>query len=148
MNTFAPDRCHRRQGFTLSELIVAMAIAVTTLVAATQLLYHAARQYRALDRQNLLAEETANIMEDLMSRPWESIATAASPAIELSDACRQAVPTAVVRVEIVPEAVVAGAVGDDVRRITVEIDPAEDIPRTAEPVRLVAWRFRAMEVTP
>jgi hypothetical protein len=132
----------------LAELIVAIAIAVTTLVGATQLLYLAARQYRALDRHHLLTQEVANIMEDLMSRPWQSIASADAPTFELSDACRQAVPTAVVHVEIVPDVLGPASGLEEVRRITVEIDPTEQAPCTAKPVRLVAWRFRAMEETP
>ena len=52
-----------------------------------------------------------------MTRPWEEIAPGEVSACELSEACRQTLPDAKLRVAIEAEATDPGA-----RRITVEID--------------------------
>ena len=125
-----------RRGLTLSELIIAAAITVAAMVGIAQLMYQVTRQYRVVTCRNLAAEEAANIMEDLMSRPWNEIAAKEPPSIEFSPACRQAAPDAELQLEIVPE---EGQ--EDIRRITVQIHWMTNSTQQAEPIQLVAWRY-------
>ena len=132
-----------RKGLTLSELVIAVAIAVAATAGVAQLVYQATGQYRVMSRQQIVAQEAANIMEDLMSRPWNEIAGDEQVSAELSPLCRQAVPGAQLQLKIVPD-----DSQEDVRRITVEIDWASNAAGRAQPIRLVAWRYRNREVTP
>ncbi len=148
MNSHSSTRRHCRRGFCITELLIAVAVAITTMVGATQLMYHAARQYQRLSSQQLLAQEAANIMEDLMSRPWESITSSEPPQVGLSTACQQIVPAAKLRVTIEPESIGPDTGEPEARRITIEIDSAGEPLPMQGPVRLVAWRFQDREVTP
>ena len=137
MNLVPHDKVSRRHGLTLSELVVTCAIAVAAMAGIAQLMYQATRQYRVVSRHNLVALEAANVMENLMSRPWSEIASSEPALIELSPACRQAVPDAELRLEIVPE-----DDQDDTRRITVQIHWATSGDERAKPIQLVAWRYK------
>ncbi len=133
---------HRR-GLTLSELVIAMAIAVAAMAGIAKLMYLVTRQYRVVTCRNVVTEEAANIMEDLMSRPWKAIATKELPSVELSKACRQAVPDAKLQLEIVPE-----EDQDNMRRITVRIAWQINGSQHPEPIQLVAWRSVARHSVP
>ena len=131
------QRCEPRQGLTLSELVIALAIAVTAMVGVAQLMHTATRQHRAVGEQNFVAMEAANIMEDLMSRPWDELASGKAPEIELSAACIEAVPNAEVEVEIIEEDGLK-----DARRVVVEIKWLSHPSDSPKPFRLVAWKYK------
>ena len=132
-----PNTMPHRRGLTLTELIVAAAIAVTAMVGIAQLMYQVTRQYQIVASRNLVAQEAANIMEDLMSRPWKEIASGDLPSIQVSPACLQAVSQAEVHLEIAPE-----QDQKEVRRITVQIDWTLHGQQRIEPIQLVAWRYQ------
>lgn len=129
-------RARRRRGFNLTELIVACAIAVAAMVGIAQLMYQVSRQYQLAERRHMVALEAANIMEDLMSRPWDEITAEKLPAIELSAACLQAAPDAQLQLEIAPD-----QVAQEARRLTVRIYWITRGSQAAEPIQLVAWRY-------
>jgi prepilin-type N-terminal cleavage/methylation domain-containing protein len=142
MMCFSRNNPRGRRGLTLSELVIALAIAVVAMVGIAQLMYQATNQYRVVACRNLVAQEAANIMEDLMSRPWSEIASNESPVLELSPACRQAVPHARLQVEIAPEQdIVPEEDHEDARRITVSITWMQYGKEPTEPTQLVAWRY-------
>lgn len=123
------------RGFVMSELIVAMAISVAAMVGIAQLMYQVTRQYRAAVQRTVVAGEAANVMEDLVSRPWNEITAGNPPALTLSAACRQAAPDARLNVDILP------VEAEHAFRIVVRIGwPADDVPQK-RPVQLVAWRY-------
>lgn len=136
MNRFCRGRKRVRKGLTLSELVVACAIAVTALMAVVQLTFLASRQYRVIADRNVIAQEAANIMEDLMSRPWSEVAASKPPAVSLSPACREVAPDAQLELLIGPDEQLNAA-----RRISVTIawQARADQPLTS--VHLVAWRY-------
>ncbi len=153
MISFRMNRRCIRHGFTLMELMVAMAIAITMLVGTAQLMFRAIQQYQTQDQRQMLMQEAANAMEDVMSRPWESIASSEQLTLTVSPACRQMMPSAQMHVEVVPDRIADQKsqdddTFDDVRRITVEVSLHDHEVRSVNPVRLVAWRFRTGEVTP
>ena len=136
MNFTPNHKQHRRPGLTLSELVIAAAIAVTAMVGIAQLMYQVTRQYRITSCRNLVSQEAANIMENLMSRPWSDIAAEEPPVIELSPACLQAVPEAQLELAIAAE-----KEQEDVRRITLQIHWQTQNTTPTAPIQLVAWRY-------
>ena len=127
----------------MSEVVIAVAITATAMVGIAQLMYLATRQHRVLERYSLAAIEAGNILEDLMSRPWNDLAAAESPAVALSEAFRQTAPEARLQVDVAPD---GGS--DDVRKITVRIHWQTAGQSQGQPVQLVAWRYRNQEATP
>ena len=136
MNFIRNNTRRRRPGLTLSELVIASAIAVTAMVGIAQLMYQVTRQYRVTSCHNLVSQEAANIMENLMSRPWSEIAAEEPPVIELSPACLQAVPQAQLELAIAAE-----EEQKDTRRITVQIHWQTHSTASTAPIQLVAWRY-------
>jgi hypothetical protein len=126
----------RQRGLSVAELIIAMAIAVTAITAAAQLMYQSARQHKQAVTQHLMCVEAGNIMEDLMSRPWPEMIAAKAPDCQLSTACLQAAPDAQLSVEI-------GGEPDqgEARRITVRIRWTTEAGQAARPIELTAWRY-------
>ena len=136
MNFIRNNKTLRRPGLTLSELVIASAIAVTAMIGIAQLMYQVTRQYRVTVCRNLVSQEAANIMEDLMSRPWNEITAEEPPAIELSPACLQAVPDAQLELAIAAE-----EEQEDSRRITIQIHWQTHSTTPTAPTQLVAWRY-------
>lgn len=135
MMTCVLQKTTARRGFMMAELIVAMAIMMAAMVGIAQLMYQVTRQYRHATQRNVVVQEAANVMEDLMSRQRDEISAAEPPRIKLSPACRQAAPDARLNIEIV-------SVDDgDAYRLAVRIEWPVDDPRRQRPVQLVAWRY-------
>jgi len=137
MNSLRARQTSSRKGFTIAELVVAIAIGVAAMSCIAQLLYQATRQAQAAARRQVVSLEVANIMEQLMVRSWQEITAANAPEVELSEACRQVLPEARLQLEILPE--------DDeleARRITVTVSGAMAGGQVDQSVRLTAWRYR------
>lgn len=135
MSSSSTRRGRVRRGLTVSELVVAMTILLAAVSVVCQLTYVAARQHAKTGRQDLLAAEAANVMEDLMSRPWSEIDAGVPPVVALSDACRQEAPQAELRVTIEPD-----SERPALRRISVCIQEPRSPGVSGAPVQLVAWR--------
>jgi prepilin-type N-terminal cleavage/methylation domain-containing protein len=127
---------NRRRGLTLTELIIAVAIATTTLVGATQLMHQATRRHHQVTQRQVVVEEASNVMEELMALPWDQLDASSPPEISLSATCLQAAPDAQLQIAI--------DVDDDAnaRRLTVQIHWTGETKSAAMPIRLVAWRYR------
>lgn len=121
-----------------------MAILIVTAViaGACQLLQLVAAQRRAAEYRALASLETANVMEDLLCRSWMEL-TPQAPRVQLSQTTRERLPSPQLRINVASEA------GDpSSRRITVEIDWQASDGRRGQPLRLVAWRYQPVEVSP
>jgi hypothetical protein len=112
-----------------------MTILLAAVSVVCQVTYVAARQQAKTGRQDLLAAEAANVMEELMSRPWSEIDADEPPVVALSDSCRQEVPQAELRVTIEPD-----SEHPTLRRISVCIQEPLSPGLSGVPVQLVAWR--------
>jgi prepilin-type N-terminal cleavage/methylation domain-containing protein len=130
-----------RRGLSMAEVLVAVAVASVVMVCGMQLMFVAHRQGRTVDAQRVAWLEAGNLMEHVMARPWEDMHPDVLSSLALSDACRQALPDAILRVDALPDDTDPTAL-----QITIEIQWRADASRPAVPVRLVAWRYRTLEV--
>ena len=134
-------RCRsRHSGLSAAEMVIAMAVAVSAMVCISQLMAVTARQNRALEQGAVAVREVGNVMEDLMSRPWDALTPGNPPSIELSQECRDLLPDVQLSVEISSKEEVSGA-----KRISLGIDWLATEKKRREPVRLVAWRTQERE---
>jgi hypothetical protein len=127
----------------MAEMIVTVAITTLVMVGGLQLITLASRQGNAIENHRLASLEVSNMMEQIMSRPWEDMTSENLASLPLSESCGQALPAARLHVSIDTE----GA-DQDVRRITVQLDWAVNSVHRGKPVHLVAWRYRDREVQP
>ncbi|MHB8969847.1 MAG: type IV pilus modification PilV family protein [Pirellulaceae bacterium] len=134
---------HRRCGFSMAEMVVAVAITTLVMVGGLQLITLAARQGGAIENHRLASLEAGNIMEQIMCRPWDELTSEGLSSLPLSEACRQALPAASLQVAIDTD-----GTDQDARRITVQLDWAVNSVHRSKPVHLVAWRYREREVQP
>lgn len=142
-----PRRPHsarsRRHGSILVEALMAVVIATSVIVGATQLLLVAANQRRSAEQWLLATREAGNLMEDLMTRSWMELSAPAQREPELSPLCRERLPEAQAQIEVFPE-----VDSERVLRISVEIQWRSGMRAHRETVRLVAWRYRPAEAMP
>jgi hypothetical protein len=134
---------HHRDGSSIAEVSLAVVIASVTVIAIAQLLAVTARQHRLLDQHLLALIEVGNVMEEVMSRPFDEIAGELPPAVTLSELCQQQLPDARLEVQVEPEADV-----EDARRVTVRIEWSNLARQRPRPVQLVAWKYRQREAQP
>jgi len=143
MNAISFRDRRRRDGLSMTEMLVTIAITTVAMVGGVQIMSLANRQCKAVECRRVAGLEAGNIMEQIMTRPWEDIAPGQESICELSEACRQTLPDAKLRIAVEAEAADPG-----VRHITVEIDWQANAIHRGGPVRLVAWRYLNKEARP
>lgn len=131
---------HKRHGATIGEATIAIGLAAVVLGGVAQLVAVSASQQRISERRSTAVREVGNLMEDLMSRPWNDVTPEKVADTRPSEWCRQTMPDARLRVDVNAE----GERGE-VKRISVQIDWPNAGGARGEPVRLVAWRYRREE---
>jgi len=144
MNSNHLHKPKRHAAFSMTEMVVTIAITGAIMVGGAQLMTFAARHGREVDNRRLAAAEAGNVMEQTMTRPWIDIASdsPALAALTLSDTCRQALPDARLSVTVADET------DTPARRITIHIDWAVNATQRSQGVRLVAWRYPLQETQP
>ena len=132
-----------RKGFTMIEVIAAIAVLAAAMVAVAQTVAVVARQRQRTERQTLAVQEAANLMERIYALPWNEVTQDQAVAARLSPAGRSRLPAAAVKVTV-------QASGDPPteKRISVDIDWQEADGGRSRPVRLTAWRFADREDRP
>ena len=114
---------------------MAVALSMALVVGVAQLLTTVARQRRLAKQHAVASLEAGNLIEHLVSRPWDDTTAQHAESATLSSECSRYLPQPRLTVYVTEES-------DDVRRISVEID-WESVPgRRGRPVRLVGWKFR------
>lgn len=122
---------------------MALLLVTVALGGAAQLLGLVSQQRLVAQRRETAQRETGNLMERLMTRPWEEVTAEGLAEEQLPDACLDVLPGARLRVEVTsPDE------ADDVKRIHLQTDWLTKAGRRVRPVQLVAWRFRAEEAVP
>lgn len=144
MNSTYLSKPNRRTAFTMTEMIVTLAITSTIMVGGAQLMTFATRHGREVDNRRLAATEAGNLMEQLMTQPWDTLIPDAPALAELtlSDNCRQALPDSQLTVTVADDA------ASHARRITIHIDWATNATHRSPGVRVVAWRYPQQETQP
>ncbi len=126
----------RRTGFTITEVAVATVLISVLLVVVAQTMALVVQQRRTSQYHVIATEEAANVIELLMSRPYDQLTPDSVKSVKLSPTARDALPSASLRVELLPI--------DDVprcKRVTVEIAWAASSDGMAKPIRIVAWKY-------
>jgi hypothetical protein len=118
--------------------MVAMLIVGAVLVSITQVLAMAANQRRNSMQRSIATREIGNVMEALMTRPWEDLTPGRLANAPISELCRRHIPEARLRIDVTDE-------GDAGRRIDIQLDWHNATSQRGAPVRLVAWRFQNEE---
>lgn len=142
----SPDRrctVSRRRGSVSHEAVLAVALAITVLVGVAQMLALVSQERRAADLQNTANREAGNVMESLMSRPWNQLTPEAVADWPLSEVCRRRLPNAQLTIEIAsPQDT------PDAKRIQIGVHWHSPKAASNNAVNLVAWRYRTEETVP
>jgi hypothetical protein len=138
-------RCtvRRRRGSVSHEAVLAVALAITVLLGVAQMLTLVAQERRAADLRATATREAGNVMERLMSQPWDQVTAEATEAWSLSENCRQRLPAARLSIDVVTQEDAA-----DAKRIQVEVHWHSTKAPGGHAVRLVAFRYHPEEPAP
>jgi hypothetical protein len=143
MNASSLWKRRSRHGLSMTEMILTVMLTSAAMVGGAKLMAVAHQQGRLVDQRRLAGVEASNILEQVMAQPWQQITPGEQSAFGLSDAGRQLLPDAKVRVVVDPE-----PAQPEARRITVAIDWQVAAQRRGRPVRLVAWQYLNTEAQP
>ena len=128
-----------RQGFTLLEVLAAIA-ALATLIAAWLPLQHPVAKLRRARQWRQVAQfEAAGVLERLAAWPVADLTLERTAAVDLSEDTRLALPNAQLHIDVQPAADDPAGVRVAVQ-VTWSETSADEKPRQVE---LVAWRYAA-----
>ncbi len=128
---------HARNGATIVELMIALAVLAAVLVTVTQALLGLAIQRRAAQRQQQALIEAANVMERMMALPFDDVTDEKAAGAELSEESQRVLPDGSLRVRVSDaEQPPAG------KRIEVEVGWRNRAGQMHQSARLVAWKYR------
>ena len=126
----------RRIGFTITEVAVATVLITVLLVVVAQTMALVAQQRRNSQYHLIASEEAANMVELLMAYSFDQLTAEAAKSAKFSPPARDALPSASLRIEILPT--------DErprCKRVTVEIAWATRGEEKTRPIRVVAWKY-------
>ena len=126
-----------RRGMTIAELMVALFIMTTAMVAIVQLLAAAAGQRRTIEQRRVALAEVANEAELVARISWDDSSpdklTSWQPSAELT----AALPQATCAVEVTEEAGPPAA-----RRIRLSVAWPNSVGQIGEPIAVSLWKFK------
>jgi len=120
---------------------MAVALSLALVVGIAELLNIVAAERRVARQYAAAVAEAGNLMEEIVSRPWDETSAEQVSSISLSPAASRRLPDAKLSVDSTEEE-------DGVRRIRVTIDWRTPSGGRHKPVRLVGWKFRQKEDRP
>jgi hypothetical protein len=132
-----------RRGFIIQEASVALILALALFAGLAQLMVMLAHQRRGTEQRLLAIHEVANVMEDVMSRPWAELTAETVGPVDLTTAVAAELQDANLEVQIRDD-----DESDGRRLIAVQLDWLQPNGTPARSVRLVAWKFRDLESEP
>jgi hypothetical protein len=127
---------------TVFELLVALFVMTTALVALVQLLAVTAGQRRLLEQRRIALQEVANQAERMASVPWDEITAEKLASWEPSANLQAALPQAKCTAEILDEDGPPAA-----RRIRLSVTWPNAAGQMVDPVSLATWRFATERYT-
>ncbi len=125
-----------RSGLTLFELVVALFVLTTAMVAIVQLLAVAASQRRTIEQRRVALRETANQAERISLLPWNEMQTAELATWDLSEESRKTLPQATTAMEIHEESEPVKS-----RRIRLMIRSPNTVGQSIDLADLTVWKF-------
>jgi Tfp pilus assembly protein PilV len=132
-------RKNRPAGMVIQEAMVGILIIGVVLAGIAQMLTLAAAQRRTGTQRAAAALEAGNLMEDLMTRPWQELTAEGPAGPPVSEWCLHHVPDARLDVDVTQEEAASAA------RIDIRIDWPDGSGRYGRPVQLTAWRYSNQE---
>jgi Tfp pilus assembly protein PilV len=126
----------RRRGLTLFELVVALFVLTTAMMAIVQLLAVAAGQRRTIAERRTARAEVANQAERIALRPWSELNAEKSSTWDLSPESQKALPqaTTVMEIHAEPEPV-------NSRRIRLIVRSPNAAGQPIDLADLTVWKF-------
>ena len=134
------ERRRARGGFTIAELIIAMMLLGTATAVMLPLMVSVSAQRRAAEHRQLALIAAENLLDEILARPWNEITEQTLSKLPATDAA--SLPGLQRRIAVAerPE--------DAARQITVELHWRNRAGDFTAPLRLSAWKFAPLEVTP
>jgi hypothetical protein len=126
-----------RRGFTVWEILAASVLLGALTTFCLQFIHAAASQRQASQARLAALQEASNTLEQLYALGWDELTPEAARRAETSRHLAKIIPGGEL------EVVIDGPSGTPpAKRIAVLVRWRIDNQRPAEPVRLVAWRYR------
>ena len=145
MNSNYLHKPKRRTAFSMTEMVVTLAITGAIMVGGAQLMTFTARHGREVENRRLATVEAGNVMEQAMTRPWDELCRRRSGA-RRPDPVRHVSPGATGQT---PD----GDRGRRSFRPMLAVSPSSSTgpsirPNAARACDLVAWRYPLQETQP
>lgn len=132
----------KRNGFTIAETAVAIAILGVALGVGLQIVSATAAAEARLHRRQLAIQETQNQLERIEMLSWDELTEEASKSLVPSDAAKEQLKAVQVTLRVEGEAHVGKAEETpQAKRVVVTLTWQEPKHEKASTVRLVTWRF-------
>lgn len=128
-----------RRGSFLVELAISAAMLMIAMGLTVKVLGWVGVQRRNWDRRQVAVQETANVMERLTARPFESVTPESTRDIPLSARAQQSLPKAELKVAV---AVNDKAGGPDSKRLAITLRWQGRSGEWDAPVHLTSWIYR------
>ena len=125
-----------RRGVTLFELMVALVVMTTAMMAIVQLLAMVASQRRMLDQRRAALTEVANQAERIALLPWNAVQSKEAEAWEFSAESRTALPRGTATMEVPDETEPVHS-----RRIRLLVRSPNSVGQMIELADLTVWKF-------
>ena len=126
-----------RRGSMLLEVCVAIFVLAAAMVAVSQFLAVAAQQQRTLGQTALAIREAANVMEHVMSRPWDGITAESVASLKLSSEATRRLRRCRLRIDVT-----AAKPTPTSKQVVVHIDWLDRAGQRNEGVQLAAWKHQ------
>ena len=130
----------RRRGFGLIEMAVTGVLIVVSMTVTVQVVGWIALERKAVERRERALLEAENLLERIVSRPWDELTTESMSKSRVSETTAGFLrsPTLNVNVTSVDDAPAR-------KKVAVEIRWLDRSGRPEAPVRLAAWVYRRGE---
>jgi prepilin-type N-terminal cleavage/methylation domain-containing protein len=137
MNSPNNSTTPRRTGFTLLELVTTLVLIGVLMAIVVPLLAWTGAIRVSTDHRELAIQESANLLEQLTTRKWESITQTSADELELSPQAKSSLPGATLQIEVAPAEIDLPA-----KRVTVALRWHNREGHTVPPARLTTLVFR------
>jgi hypothetical protein len=128
-----------RRGSLLAEVAMSGAMLMIAMALTVKVLGWVGVERKVWDRRQWAAQEAANLMEEITSRPFGDVTTESAKKLALSPEARRLLPEAELKIEV-GENDRAGGAGS--KRIALQLRWHNRSGEWDAPVRLVSWIYR------
>jgi hypothetical protein len=131
----------RRRGFGLIEMAIAGVLIVVAMTVTVQVVGSIALERKAVERRERALLEVENVLERVVSWPWDELTTESMRRYSVSSASAGFLRNPTLNVTVTPLEVAPVR-----KKVIVELRWLDRSGRPEAPVRLVGWVYRKAEV--